>query len=67
MYTAKKGKKIEIGRADTSEQYAFFKNEGIPIDDVPAILVMHDGTYYRYPLPKNTEDISGILHFINRL
>ena len=49
------------------------KNEGFPTNDVPAIMVMFDGTYYRYQLDSTIDDddsydqISGILHFINRL
>ena len=41
----------------------------MPIDDVPAIFVMHDGGYFRYSMSSNhdLDDISGILHFINRL
>ena len=73
VFTGKKGKKIEIGRVDIAEQYKFMKNEGFPTNDVPAIMVMFDGTYYRYQLDSTIDDddsydqISGILHFINRL
>ena len=73
-FTGKKGKKIEIGRADLAEGFDFFREEGLPMDDAPVIFVMHEGRYFRYGLDatKNTaegtyDDISGILHFINRL
>ena len=49
-YTGKKGKKIQIGRADLAEQYDFFTKEGLPTDLSPVIFVMHEGRYYRYQL-----------------
>lgn len=71
-FTGRKGKKIQIGRVDISEQYDFLAAEGVPIDDAPAIFVMHEGRYFRYQLDTakqggHYDDISGILHFINRL
>ena len=40
---------------------------------MPAIFIMYEGTYYRYHIDSvkgrdgTYDDISGILHFINRL
>ena len=73
IYTGKKGKKIKIGRVDLAEQYDFLKREGLPTDVAPVIFVMHEGRYYRYQLDTTKgeddtyEDVSGLLHFINRL
>ncbi len=72
IYVGKKGKKLQIGRADTSEQWNFLKSEGIPTEEVPAIFVMHEGRYYRFTSSKIDDDqsytdISNLVHFINRL
>ena len=44
VFTGKKGKKIEIGRADISKNYNFFNStelEQLFIDTMPKIFVMH--------------------------
>ena len=49
------------------------KAHGIPDDDFPMILVMHDGRYFRYGMDNTNpdgaaySDPAGLLHFINRL
>ena len=69
VYVGRKGKKIQIARADTSEQWNFFAKEGIPIEEVPAIFVMHEGRYYRYTVGEDRtyDDSNGLVHFMNRL
>lgn len=73
VYTGKKGKKLKIGRADTSDQHDFLREEGLPTEEVPVIFVMHDSRYFRYShesckgLDGTYDDTACILHFINRL
>ncbi len=50
----------------------FLKREGLPTEDVPAIFVMHEGRYYRFTSSRVDDDksyneISNLVHFINRL
>ena len=72
-YSAKKGKKIFIGRVDIAKQYNFMVNERLPTKEIPNIFVMNAGMYYRYPLDQvvaadmTYENTAGLLHFINRL
>ena len=73
VYTAKKGKKIQIGRVDAMTSPAFLEKEMLPVDELPALFIMHDGKYYRYRIDTTIsdegyyEDISGMIHFLNRL
>ena len=75
VYTGKKGIKIKVARVDISGGHKWLAEEGIinvfNPSDLPAILVMHEGTYYRYNadsvLTKDVDDVSTLLNFINRL
>ena len=72
-FVGKKGKKIEIGRADVQDMGDTLMEAGLPIDVSPAIFVMHEGRYFRYKFNDVREEdgtyesIAGIVHFINRL
>ena len=75
VYTGKKGAKIKIGRVDLAEGHDWVISEGVAqrfnAGDLPAILVMHEGNYYKYPpdavIDEDHTDASCLLHFINRL
>ena len=75
VYTGKKGIKLKVARVDISGGHKWLKEEGIQQvsnpGDLPAILVMHEGNYYKYNadsvLSKDVDDVSTLLHFINRL
>ena len=75
VYTGKKGIKIKVARVDISEGHKWLREEGIANvfnpGDLPAILVMHEGKYFRYSadsvLSKDIDDTSSLLNFINRL
>ena len=51
----------------------FLETELLPVDELPALFVMHEGKYYRYRIDTTIsdegyfEDISGMIHFLNRL
>ena len=75
VYTGKKGAKLKIGRVDLAAGHEWVISEGVSqrfnAGDLPAILVMHEGTYYKYPpdavVDEDHNDVSCLLHFINRL
>ena len=75
VFTGKKGIKLKVARVDISVGHKWLGEEGLAnvfsASDLPAILVMHDGKYYRYSadsvLSKDIDDVSALLHFINRL
>ena len=75
VYTGKKGSKLKVARVDVAEQYKWLEDEGLGSvfnpNDLPAILVMHDGKYYKYPGDSNVsndlDDVSVLINFINRL
>ena len=64
-----------MARVDISESHRWMAEEGLgsvfSANDLPAILVMQEGKYFRYGadsvLSKDKDDASALLHFINRL
>ena len=75
VYTGKKGAKLKIGRVDLAEGHEWVISEGVSqrfnAGDLPAILVMHEGAYFKYPpdavVDEDHNDVTCLLHFINRL
>ena len=70
-YTGKKGKMLQIGRLDVADRdtWNILTTEEISPEDTPAIYVLHDNLYYKYPMDRDTDlhDITPLLHFIDRL